>query len=94
MPSSQVGPPPVSVVSGVPDFAVVSANEWLVTSVRYTTGDIAFSAEGATVREASVLGVDPGTALFVTDRATWLEDQPITIVRLAHAPGYRLQTLV
>jgi GntR family transcriptional regulator, histidine utilization repressor len=62
-----------------------------VKNVRYTTGEIAFSAEGASVREAAVLGVPPGTALFITDRATWLEGQAITVVRLAHAPGYRLQ---
>jgi GntR family transcriptional regulator, histidine utilization repressor len=63
-----------------------------VTSVRYTTGDIAFSAEGASAREAAVLGIAQGSAVFVTDRATWVEDQVITVVRLAHAPGYRLQT--
>ena len=77
-----------------PDFSAVSVNEWLVTHVGYTTGDIAFSAEGATAREAEVLGVLPGVALFVTERTTWTATQAITLVRLAHAPGYRLQTLV
>jgi GntR family transcriptional regulator, histidine utilization repressor len=75
----------------LPDSAQVSANEWLVRNVRYTTGDIAFSAEGASVGEAAVLGVAPGAAVFVTDRATWMDGQVITIVRLCHAPGYRLQ---
>lgn len=78
------------VVGDLPDFAQVSANEWLVRNVRYTRGDIAFSAEGAGAREGAVLGVSPGTAVFVTDRATWMEDQVITVVRLCHAPGYRL----
>jgi GntR family transcriptional regulator, histidine utilization repressor len=81
----------VGVLGDLPDFTQVSANEWLVRNVRYTTGDIAFSAEGASAREAAVLGVAQGTALFVTDRATWMEDAVITVVRLAHAPGYRLQ---
>jgi GntR family transcriptional regulator, histidine utilization repressor len=81
----------VGVLAELPDFGVVSANEWLVRNVRYTTGDIAFSAEGASAREAAVLGVAQGTAVFVTDRATWVEDQVITVVRLCHAPGYRLQ---
>lgn len=78
----------------LPDFQSQSANEWLVSHVAYVTGDIAFSAEGATAREAAVLGVAPGAALFITERTTWTAENPITYVRLAHAPGYRVQTLV
>lgn len=78
----------------IPDFAVLSANEWLVTHISYTTGDIAFSAAGASLREAEALGIAQGTPIFITERATWTQDQPITQVRLAHAPGYRLQTMV
>ena len=78
----------------VPDFARLSANEWLVTHISYTTGDIAFSAAGASPREAEALGIPDGTPIFITERSTWTQDQPITQVRLAHAPGYRLQTMV
>lgn len=77
-----------------PDFAAISPNEWLVGHVPYTTGDIAFSAANATAEEAGVLGLDEGTALFVVDRTTWERDLPVTSVRLAYAPGYRLRTLV
>ena len=31
-------------------------------------------------------------ALFVTERTTWRQDLPITAVRLAFAPGYRIHT--
>lgn len=78
----------------LPDFHALSANEWLVAHVAYVSGDIAFSAEGASAREAAVLGVAPGAALFVTERMTWTAESPITFVRLAHGPGYRVQTLV
>lgn len=78
----------------LPDFGAVSVNEWLVIHISYATGDIAFSAENAGPREAEVLGVAVGTALFVTERMTWTADAPITLARLAHVPGYRLQTLV
>lgn len=78
----------------LPDFATLSANEWLVTHISYTAGDIAFSADGASPREAEALGIAPGTPVFITERSTWTQDQPITQVRLAHAPGYRLQTIV
>ena len=77
-----------------PDFATISANEWLVAHVSYATGDIAFSAAAATPREAAVMGVALGAALFVTERCTWGPQGAITFVRLAHAPGYRVQTVV
>ena len=66
----------------------------LVANLSYVTGDIAFSAEPASATEAAALSVQPGTALFITERCTWGVDAPITWVRLSHAPGYRLQTLL
>lgn len=78
----------------MPDFAAISANEWLVAHVSYATGDIGFAAESAMGWEAEALGVAEHTAVFVTERCTWAPDQPITWVRLVHAPGYRLSTLL
>lgn len=83
---------PVVLPDPAPDFTALSVNEWLVAHVAFTAGDIAFSAEPATPREAEVLGVAPGAALFITERTTWTGDTAITLVRLAHAPGYRLRT--
>ncbi len=79
-----------------PDFAKISVNEWLVANVAYASGDIAFSAAAASAAEALALAVAPGAALFITERCTWGggADAAITWVRLAHAPGYRLQTLL
>ena len=77
-----------------PDFAAISANEWLVSHVSYARGDIAFSAANATLDEAAMLGVAQGAALFITERSTWGDSAPITWVRLAYAPGYRLHTSV
>jgi GntR family transcriptional regulator, histidine utilization repressor len=74
-----------------PDFARTSANEWLVTHVSLVSGDIAFTAEPATAREAEVMGVPPGTALLVAERTTHGTQGPVTHVRLAHAPGHRVQ---
>ena len=85
---------PQVLLDPVPDFAVISANEWLVSNISYTRGDIAFSAANASVEEAEMLGVPAGAALFITERGTWGEVAPITWVRLAYAPGYRLHTAV
>ena len=77
-----------------PDFTQISVNEWLVATIAFATGDIAFSAESATPEEAAALALHPGVALFITERCTWGTEAPITWVRLAHAPGYRLTTLL
>lgn len=82
---------PAILPSPAPDFATISANEWLVTHVSLVSGDIAFTAEPATPRQAEVLGVAPGTALLVAERTTYGTSGPVTLVRLAHAPGHRVQ---
>lgn len=74
-----------------PDFAAISANEWLVTHVSLVAGDVAFTAEPASTREAEVMGIPPGTALLVAERTTQGTEGPVTWVRLAHAPGHRVQ---
>ena len=86
---------PLVVPGGViPDFDRISANEWLVQNVAYTTGDIAFSAEAASPEEAAALGISAGDPVFVTERMTWAAEAPITFVRLLHGPGYRLRTML
>lgn len=77
-----------------PDFAQISANEWLVAHVAYASGDISFAAEAVTGWEAAALDLAEGTAVFVTERGTWSPEYPITWVRLVHAPGYRLSTVL
>ena len=77
-----------------PDLARISANDWLVSNISYARGDIAFSAANARDDETEMLGVAVGAALFITERGTWGEAAPITWVRLAYAPGYRLHTSV
>ncbi len=75
-----------------PSFERISANEWLVAHVPFTTGEIAFSAAAADAAQAAALGLSPGAPLFVAERTTWIGAVPITFVRLSHAPGYRLCT--
>ncbi len=76
------------------DFDNISANEGLVRNAPFSTGDISFSAANATKREAELLGTQEGTAVFVIDRITWMGPRPITSVRLAYAPGFRMCTTV
>ena len=74
------------------DFAKTNANEWLMQNAPLTTGDISFSATNATQKEAQVLATEPGTALFVTTRSTWVGTIPVTNVRLVYRPGYQMHS--
>ena len=73
------------------DFQLISANEWLVQNAAYTTGDMVFTAANADPEQAELLETKIGTALLIADRTTWDADIAITVVRLFHAPGYRLR---
>ena len=76
------------------DFKEISANEYLVGNVPFSTGEISLSAAAATKREARLLGVPSGAALFVTCRATWSDGTAITVARLAYPPGFELRSRI
>lgn len=72
------------------DFGQLSANEWLVRTVPFSRGEVALSATAADARLATMLGAQPGAAVFTMDRATWFDDSPVTATTLYYAPGYEL----
>lgn len=74
-----------------PDFAAVSANEWLVKHAPFTTGELHFSATAASDAAAQHLSCPPGAPLFTVERSTLTPAHPVTFVRLSYAPGYRMQ---
>lgn len=83
-------------LAAVPQFAEaelgeLSANEWLVRTVPFTRGEVALSAATAGERIAGLLDTQQGAALFTMDRTTWLEDRPVTTMRLHYTPGYTLE---
>ena len=72
----------------------ISANEWLVENVLFTTGQISFSAANASSEEAQILQIETGTALFIVERSTWNGPNAITVVRIAYAPGFKMSTQI
>jgi len=72
------------------DLSKLSANEWLVHNNPYNRLDIRFFAEKADPVTAELLGADPGEALLVIARTTWIDGAPITTVRAWTMPGYQL----
>ena len=76
------------------DLARHSANEWLVRNRPYDRCDLRFFAIKAGQTDADLLDTQPGEALFVMARTTWIAEAPITTVRAVTAPGYQLLTRI
>lgn len=72
------------------DLTALSANEWLVREVPFSSGEVSLSAAGASEPVAAVLHVEPGAALFTLDRTTWFDEAPITTMTLSYRPPYAL----
>lgn len=76
------------------DLQKESANEWLVRNRPYSRCDIRFYATKASEYDARLLGTEPGEALFVMERTTWIGADPITTVKAVTTPGYQLLTQI
>lgn len=76
------------------DLARQSANEWLVAHLPVTGGDYVIAAENAGAEVAELLDCAAGAAILVVERLTLNGGEPVTFVRLHHAPGHRVQTAI
>lgn len=76
------------------DLNAQSANEWLVRNKPFSRCDIRFYARKADSRLAETLDAEEQEALFVMERTTWINDDPITSVTAITHPGYQLLTTI
>ncbi|WP_372887307.1 GntR family transcriptional regulator [Shimia sp.] len=74
------------------DFTRRGPNEWLIAEVPYSDAEISFSAMAADAGIARHMGCGEGDALFLAERSTWWQGQPITYVRLVFQRGFRMTT--
>ncbi len=84
-------------LDAAPDFLnapldEISANEWLVRNVPYTSGEIVFSAVAADDRVAEIMETPIGASLMVLERTTWLGEAFVTTMKLYFKQGYELRT--
>ena len=70
----------------------VSPNEWLVRKVPYSRGKISFSARIANKETADILETEPGSAIFLVERSTWMNEAPITTLRMYYPESFKLTT--
>jgi GntR family histidine utilization transcriptional repressor len=70
----------------------ISANEWLVKTVPFSSGDVVFSAINADQKTADFIDTRLGAAIFVLDRTTWYKKEFITTLKLFYKAGFQLYT--
>ncbi|MXY32825.1 MAG: UTRA domain-containing protein [Boseongicola sp. SB0676_bin_33] len=76
------------------DFRSMSANEWLLQTVPYTRGEIAFAAKPASAENAKHLDCPENSALLAVSRLTWDHDRSVTAVQILFAPGHQMRTRI
>ena len=74
------------------DFAQSGPNEWLVSTIPFSSVEISFSAGLAHKKLADYLAGNVGDPVFTIERSTWWEEQAVTFVRLSYRPGHRMTT--
>lgn len=72
------------------DLSAISANEWLVTNVPFTSGEFVVEACLASKSVANALAIDPSKPVLSSRRTTRLEDQSVTTATLYYAPGHQI----
>ena len=79
--------------AGKESFEDIGPNRWLVDRVPWTDAEHVLSAANANAEEAELLDIAENDALFVVERRTWRQGNPVPSTRLCH-PGrlYRMRT--
>ena len=72
------------------NFSVTGPNEWLVSEVPYTNAEVRFSATAADAKTSEHLKTHVGEPLFLAERTTWLNEVPVTHVRLYFASSHQM----
>ena len=70
------------------DFSAMAPGSWLLAQMPWSRARHRISAVNADAAAAQALQIARGTACLVVERATWLQDAPITQVSLTY-PGER-----
>lgn len=72
------------------DLDSISVNEWLVTNVPFSSGELVIRAKSAGKAVGKILGIDPLTPLLKLERLTWLEGRSVTAAELQHQPDQHI----
>ncbi len=84
-----------SVLDG--DFAVIGANEWLVTNAPFDRGEIVFRSASASALEAETLDMAAGSPVCIVERVTYCradDESALTSVRQVFVSDYELRAKI
>ena len=73
------------------DLEQVSANEWLVSQVPLSHGELQLSAIAASKTVARTLKIEDKSPLLKMERLTWLEGKSVTAATIYHVPDHQLR---
>ena len=78
--------------AGVQTFENLNPNEWLISEVPFSDGEVIFSTVNADQIMSEMLNVPLGAALFTLERVTCFKDMPMTYAKLYFHAGYQMKT--
>ena len=78
--------------ASVQTFEYTNPNEWLISEVPFSDGEVIFSTVNADQIISEMLNVPVGAALFTLERVTWFKDMPLTYAKLYFHAGYQITT--
>ena len=73
-------------------FEYINPNEWLISEVPFSDGEVIFSTVNADQIISEMLNVPLGAALFTLERVTWFKGMPLTYAKLYFHAGYQITT--
>ncbi len=79
------------------DFAVIGANEWLVTNAPFDRGEIVFRSAPASETEARTLEMAAGSPVCIVERVTYCradDESALTCVRQVFVSDYELRATI
>lgn len=78
--------------ASVQTFEHTNPNEWLISEVPFSDGEVIFSTVNADQLMSEMLNVPLGAALFTLERVTWFKGMPLTYAKLYFHAGYQIRT--
>ena len=73
-------------------FEYINPNQWLISEVPFSDGEVIFSTVNADQMISEMLNVPFGAALFTLERVTWFKGMPLTYAKLYFHAGYQITT--
>ena len=76
--------------ASVQTFEYINPNEWLISEVPFSDGEVIFSTVNADQMISEMLNVPLSAAIFTLERVTWFKGMPLTYAKLYFHAGNKI----